>query len=290
VVVAVAIRPGLLARTGRRQRQWLVATRAVASEAAVVTGLYSVWQLAGSVSVMRVTGALERARSIWDLERWLHLPSEAATQHLVLPYPWLTQGFNRFYAIVHGPSMLVFLIWLFVRHRDRYPRARNTVAIVTGACLAIQLVPVAPPRMLDGLGLVDTPLLYHQSVYDALGRGLAYQLSAMPSVHVAWAVMIAMVVITASSSRWRWLVLLDPILTVLAVVVTGNHFWLDGIVAVALIPMAAMALTAASALGSALRRSGGGTGGHDGGMPRAVPEMAPGSEDASGPARVPAAK
>jgi len=289
VVVAVTIRPGLLARTTRLQRQWLVATRAVASEAAVVAGLYSVWQLAGSVSVMRVTGALERARSIWDLERWLHLPSEAAVQHLVLPYPWLAQGFNHFYAIVHGPSMLVFLIWLFVRHRDRYPRARNTVAIVTGACLAIQLVPVAPPRMLDGLGLVDTPLLYHQSVYDALGRGLAYQLSAMPSVHVAWAVMIAMVVITASSSRWRWLVLLDPILTVLAVVVTGNHFWLDGIVAVALIPMAAMALTAASALRSGLRPSGSGTRGHDGDM-RVVAEVAPGSEDAPGQARVPAAK
>jgi len=229
----------------------------VASEAAVVVGLYSVWQLAGSVSVMKVTGALERARAIWDVERWLHLPSEAAVQHLVLPHPWLVQALNRFYAIVHGPSMFVFLVWLFVRHRDRYPRARNTVAVVTGACLAIQLVPVAPPRMLVGLGIVDTPLAYHQSVYDALGRGLAYQLSAMPSVHVAWAVLIAMVVITASSSRWRWLVLLDPILTVWAVVATGNHFWLDGIVAVALIPMAAGALTAASILASRFAPSDG---------------------------------
>jgi len=202
-------------------------TRAVASEAAVVTGLYSIWQLAGTVSVMDVTGALDRARSIWDFERWLHLPSEAAVQHMVLPHPWLVEALNRFYAIVHGPSMIVFLVWLFVRHRDRYPRARNTVAIVTGACLAVQLVPVAPPRMLDGLGVVDTPLLYHQSVYDALGRGLAYQLSAMPSVHVAWAVMIALFVIGASSSRWRWLVLADPVLTVWAVVATGNHFWLD---------------------------------------------------------------
>jgi len=258
VAVALAIRPGLVVRVGWRHRRWLVVTRAVTSEAAVVVGLYSVWQLAGTVSVMQVTGALERARSIWDVERWLHLPSEVTVQHLVLPHPWLVQGLNRFYAIVHGPSMLMFLVWLFVRHRDRYRQARNMVAVVTGACLVIQLVPVAPPRMLEGLGLVDTGLLYHQSVYDALGRGLAYQLSAMPSVHVAWAVMIAMVVIGASSSRWRWLVLADPVFTVWAVVATGNHFWLDGIVAVALIPVAVLMLTAVSWWGSRLAGAGGG--------------------------------
>lgn len=253
VVLALAIRPATLGWATPRHARWPRAVRAVASEAAVVAGLYSIWQLAGTVSVMEVDGALERARSIWDVERWLHLPSEASVQHLVLPHPWLVEALNRFYAIVHGPSMLVFLVWLFVRHRDRYPRARNTVAIVTGACLAIQLVPVAPPRMLGGLGVVDTPLLYHQSVYDALGRGLAYQLSAMPSVHVAWAVMIALVVIRASTSRWRWLVLLHPVLTVWAVVATGNHFWADGIVAVALIPVAAAALSAAAWAATSLR-------------------------------------
>jgi len=290
VAVAVAIRPSLAARMRRRQQRWLVGTRTVASEAAVVAGLYSVWQLAGSVSVMRVDDALDRARSIWNVERWLHLPSEVAVQHLVLPHPWLAQGLNRFYAIVHGPSMIVFLVWLFVRHRDQYPRARNMVAIVTGACLAIQLVPVAPPRMLDGLGIVDTGLLYHQSVYDALGRGLAYQLSAMPSVHVAWAVMIAVFVIDASSSRWRWLVLADPVLTVWAVVATGNHFWLDGIVAVALIPLAAMALAASAALGSRLGAPGvDHHGGDDDTMsPRVERDPIPESEDVAATARVPA--
>ncbi len=183
--------------------------------------------------------------------------------------------------------MLIFLVWLFVRHRDRYPRARNMIAIVTGACLAIQLVPVAPPRMLEGLGIVDTPLLYHQSVYDALGRGLAYQLSAMPSVHVAWAVMIAMVVIGVSSSRWRWLVLLDPALTVVAVVATGNHFWLDGIVAVALIPVAAGALTAVAVLGARLRWGEAGDDRSDDGMMTGPPPQG-WSPDAVGTARVPA--
>ncbi len=99
VAIAVAIRPGLFTGTTWRlkglrdqaQARWLLTTRAVASEAAVVAGLYSIWQLAGTVSVMKVNGALERARWLWDIERWLHLPSEAAMQRLVLPHSWLVQ-------------------------------------------------------------------------------------------------------------------------------------------------------------------------------------------------------
>jgi hypothetical protein len=222
--------------------------RAVAAEAAVVSGLYTVWQLAGTLSVMKVDRALARAMSIWHLERWLHLPSEVSFQRALLPHPWAVQAANRFYAVAHGTALLVFLVWLFFRHRQRYPHTRNVIALVTGASLAIQLVPVAPPRMLDGLGFVDTGLLYHQSVYTALGRGLADQLSAMPSVHVAWAVLIAVVVIQVSPSPWRWLVALHPVLTVVAVVVTANHFWLDGMVAVALIVAAEVLLTGGGAL------------------------------------------
>ena len=37
------------------------------------------------------------------------------------------------------------------------------------------------------------------------------QLSAMPSVHVAWAVLVALGVILFSTSRWRWLILAHPV-------------------------------------------------------------------------------
>jgi hypothetical protein len=57
------------------------------------------------------------------------------------------------------------------------------------------------------------------------------QLSAMPSVHIGWAILVALAVITTAHSRWRWLALLYPALTTLAVVVTANHFWLDGVAA-----------------------------------------------------------
>jgi hypothetical protein len=68
-------------------------------------------------------------------------------------------------------------------------------------------------------------------VYSWHGGFDADELSAMPSVHVGWALIVAIAVITASRSRWRWLAAGYPLLTLLVVVVTANHFWLDGIAA-----------------------------------------------------------
>jgi hypothetical protein len=60
----------------------------------------------------------------------------------------------------------------------------------------------------------------------------------MPSVHVAWAVIIGVVVVMATTTRWRWLALLHPVATMIVVVVTGNHYWLDGLVAIAVLGLA----------------------------------------------------
>ena len=106
------------------------------------------------------------------------------------------------------------------------------------------LDPGGTPRLISGLGFVDTGLLYHQSVYGPAGAGISDQVSAMPSLHVAWACLIALAVIQVSTSRWRWLIVLHPILTMVAVVVTANHFWLDGIVAAGLLGLSLMAVRA----------------------------------------------
>lgn len=232
------------ARTSRRRRAAAVA--AFTNELTIVLGLYALWRIAGTLSVMNTGGAVARGRSIWHLEQALHLPSEAAVQRWVLPHSLLAESANAYYAIVHVPALIVFLLWMFIRHRDRYPRWRNALAVLTGACLAIQLVPVAPPRMFPQFGFVDTAVRYHQSVYGPIGSGLADQLSAMPSVHVGWATLIGIAVVATSQSRWRWLVLAHPLATIWVVTVTANHWWLDGIVAVALLAGAlAVADTAA---------------------------------------------
>jgi hypothetical protein len=223
---------GLFAKPTNRAAQYVLG---FARETAVVLGLYALWQFAGTLALLHVDGAVARGRWIFDLSHDLHLPSELTLQHAVLHSSILVQALNIFYATMHFPGMIAFLIWTFVRHRDRYPQVRNTMVLVTGSSLAIQLIPTAPPRLTPGLGFVDTPALFHQSVYAPVGSPGPDQLSAMPSVHVAWAVLVALGVILISTSRWRWWIVAHPIVTVVAVVATGNHWWFDGIVAVWLI-------------------------------------------------------
>lgn len=239
VLAAAFAAAGLVLRLPalRRVRR-LPPAGAVATESALVVALFALWQLAGSLAVMGTTGALARAWDIWHAERLLHLPSEVALQRLVLPYRLLLEVANGYYIYGHFMPLIAFLAWTFLRHRGSYPQVRAAVVIVTGASLLIQLVPVAPPRMLPQAGFVDTGLLFHQSVYGPATGGLADQYSAMPSVHIAWATLIAVWVWRLAPGRWRWLGIAHAGLMTLVVVVTANHFWADCLVAAALVAVA----------------------------------------------------
>ena len=168
----------------------------------------------------------------------LHLPSEALVQRAFLRHPLIVEGLNLYYAGLHFAVVIGCLIWVYIWHRRQYPRVRTTLVLFTAGALLIQLVPVAPPRMLPGDGMIDTAVQYGQSVYGSVAGFNADQLSAMPSVHVGWALLVAVVTVQLSRSRWRWLALGYPALTLLAVVVTANHFWLDGIAAAVLLALA----------------------------------------------------
>jgi len=156
-------------------------------------------------------------------------------QNGLLRHHDLVQAVNVFYLAAHVGGLVLFLPWLFIRHREHYRQWRNVIAVFTGVSVLIQLISVAPPRLLPQYGFVDTGALYHESAYQHLGQGLIGQLSSMPSIHVGWAIAIAWAVISTSSSRLRWLVIAHPILTVYAVVATANHFWLDCIAAAGLV-------------------------------------------------------
>ena len=216
--------------------RWARTTAAFAIEATVIAALYTIWQLAGTIAIMGTQDAYHRASWIASTERTLHLPSEAGVQHLVLGHSTAVQALNLYYASMHFAMLGVFLVWLFIRHREAYSRVRNTIALATLACLAISFVPVAPPRLL-GNGIVDTAVEYGQSVYNA---GLATdQMSAMPSVHVLWCVAIGWYAVRIGRSRWRWLGPLHAAITIFVVVATGNHWWSDGIVAIAVLVVCA---------------------------------------------------
>jgi hypothetical protein len=216
---------------------------AALQETCVVMVLYSLWQVAGAWSVMGVDDALARGRWLIRVQDAMGLPSERSLQRLILDTPWLVRASNLYYAIVHVPALVATLIWGFIAHRHLYSRLRNTVTLTTAGCLLIQLIPLAPPRMFPELGFVDTGELYGQSVYNALGRGMAGQLAAMPSVHVAWAVIVSVFAVWFPCRMiWKVVGVTHGVLTILVVAATGNHFWLDGIVAALIMIVALGAL------------------------------------------------
>jgi hypothetical protein len=226
------------AAAARSRRPWLMATAGFAREAGVLFALFGLWQLVGGVGRMSPDGALDRGEWIWHAERVLRMPNETALQRAFLPHPLIVEALNLYYAGLHFAVVIGCLIWVYIWHRRQYPHVRTTLVLFTAGALLIQFVPVAPPRMLPHDGMVDTAVRYGQSVYGSVAGFNADQLSAMPSVHVGWSLLAALVIVEVSRSRWRWLALTYPVLTLLAVVVTANHYWMDGIAAALLLALA----------------------------------------------------
>jgi hypothetical protein len=201
-----------------------------------VTVLFCGYKLGRVAAGGHVPEAFGNAHRIWDLERSLHLPSEVSAQAVLLHGRTLTEAANTYYATVHFPATLLFLLWMFFRRPDHYVWIRRVLTALTAAGLLLHvLFPLAPPRMLSGVGLVDTARLYGPEVYGPDTDTLVNQYAAMPSLHIGWASVIAIGLIVSTRSRWRWLWLAHPFVTVVVVVGTANHYWADGIVAGALL-------------------------------------------------------
>jgi hypothetical protein len=228
---------GLVALVLRRSRPTRLGdiVGPAALEFAFVAALYSIWRMAKNLPLTRADGALERAHDIVAVQELLRLPCELSLQRFVLDHDWLAWFSAYYYAVAHVPGIVIFLVWLYARHRDVYPHWRNALAILTAFCLFIRFVKVAPPRYLTDLGYVDVSALYGIDVYGEAGSGVSSQFAAMPSLHVAWAAVIAFGALAASTSRWRWIGMAHLVMTMLVIAATGHHWWLDGIVALALL-------------------------------------------------------
>ncbi len=254
-----ALLSGLVAVGLKRLRPGSRTTASVAPAAlefALVASLYSLWRIARRLPLSRDEGAIERAYRIVDFQRWLHLPTELSLQQFVLQHGWLAQLSNYYYACLHVPTLLVFLVWMYVRHRDEYPHWRNGLVLVTAGCLVIRFVRVAPPRFLSDIGYVDLSSLYGWNLYGPVGSGVSDQFAAMPSIHIAWAAVVSFGIIAVTKGWWRWLFLGHLVITFLVVSATGNHWWLDGIVAVVLLVVGLWLDTAVRRI-RARRRPGG---------------------------------
>ncbi|MFG2574864.1 phosphatase PAP2 family protein [Streptomyces sp. NPDC048481] len=236
----------------------------VVRELLLVAGLFLVYKLGRQLVAGHTGEAFRDAHDVWRLERWLRLPDEGTVQSPLLHGDGLAQVANTYYATVHFPATLAFLVWLYLRRPAHYLWARRALTAVTAAALALHLAfPLAPPRMLAATGLVDTARVYGPSVYGPPQTDqLSNQFAAMPSLHFGWALMVAIGLMAATRSRLRRLWLLHPLLTLLVIVGTANHYWLDAVAAGVL-------LGAALTLIRAPRRTA--TGGVGRGAPATVP-------------------
>ena len=212
-------------------------------EVPLIAMLYLVYAGGRLLASHHAGEAFHHAEQVWSFERAIGLPSEHSLQQLALNWTWLIKAMGVYYARVHFPATIGVLVWLFIRRPEAYPWFRWTLVLLTGFGLVGHvLYPLAPPRMLPDHGMVDTAKVFGESVYGQVGTGLANQFAAMPSLHVGWAVLIAIALITTLRSKWRWLIVLHPVITLAVVVITGNHYWLDGIVA-GLLLVLALAIT-----------------------------------------------
>jgi hypothetical protein len=189
--------------------------------------------------------AMEHARQVVRVERNLHVFGEHRLQETAMSFDGLIQFLNHYYVFVHFPVSFAFIGWVIIRHRDVYTRFRNWFLAVTLSALAIHVAyPLAPPRMLEDNGFVDTLQRYGPSIYSQdTNESVANQFAAMPSLHFGWALLIALMFIRIKRTRWSYLALAHPAITLLAIVATANHYLADAAVAGALVLGVDAALT-----------------------------------------------
>jgi hypothetical protein len=209
-----------------------------AGEVVLVGALFAFYNLGRIVAAQDVGKADAHARRILDVQAYLPLPSERSVQDAFIDHDLLIRFAGEYYSRVHFPLTAAVLVFLYVRRPGAYSWAKWSLVIATGAAMVVHvLVPVTPPRLLESLGMVDTGLMTGDSPYSQSSplSAVSNQYAAMPSLHVGWAVLVAIVLISSGRGRNRWWWVLHPAITLLVVIVTANHYWLDAILGTALV-------------------------------------------------------
>lgn len=176
--------------------------------------------------------AMRNALRVVHLERTLMIYHEQAIQHAFLGDRLFIEFWNLFYGSFHFVVTTVALVVLFRRFPQRYRRWRNTLAITTGlALIGFATYPLMPPRLLpSSFHFVDTLKSYGAlwSFDSGTVAKISNQYAAMPSLHFAWSTWSALVLVPAVKPLWgKALAAVYPALTLFAIVVTANHYFLD---------------------------------------------------------------
>ncbi|MFI1416690.1 bifunctional glycosyltransferase 87/phosphatase PAP2 family protein [Streptomyces sp. NPDC020731] len=177
--------------------------------------------------------AEEHGQQILDLERLLHIDIEHAVNHAVVKIGRLREFFDFYYTSFHFVVPLTVLGLLYWRRPVDYRWARSALGFATLlALVGFWLYPLAPPRLMSGLGIIDTVhgvQDFSKPDYGTLTH-LTNQYAAMPSLHFGWSLWCGLVIAIIAPKPWmRALGLLHPLFTASAIVATGNHWVLDAV-------------------------------------------------------------
>lgn len=191
----------------------------------------------------KASAAFANANLLVDWERATGTFFEPGLQQSLLSERWLIDAANWAYMNSHFVVTTSFLVWLYVFRNSAYYFVRNMFLVAMGlALVGYTLFPTAPPRLLPEEGFVDTITAYSQLNHDsALVKIFVNPYAAVPSMHIAFALMIALPaarVVRRRALRLAWL--LYPLLVLFVVVVTANHFWLDAAAGAAVAALSAV--------------------------------------------------
>src|SRR5262245_23504222 len=168
----------------------------------VVLGVYAAAETIGGTG--RADAAQVHGWQLLRLERAAHIAVEQPLNVWLARQGPLRVLANYEYAVTYVVSAFAVLGWVYAFRPGMYRWARNSFIVlnVTGvACFA--LYPLAPPRLLAGGPFVDTVSRGH--TFASWGSPVvahANELAAMPSLHIAWALWVSVVLARVSGARW----------------------------------------------------------------------------------------
>ena len=220
---------------------------------ALFGGAYYLYRLVRGFVDGQAVLAFEHARTLVDVERAMGLFFEPAMQAWAEGQDWVLTVSNWMYVNSHFVVTTTFLAWLYLARNHAYYFVRNMFMVAMGLALVLYVAyPTAPPRFLPEYGFFDSVAAFAGPDAEQSVSLLYNPYAAVPSMHVAFALMIAIPAMMLV--RRRWLKLLwgvYPAVVTFVVIVTANHFWLDAalgaLVAVASAWAASAALRPAAA-------------------------------------------
>jgi hypothetical protein len=209
-------------------------------EVLLFLGVYVFYKISRYVAIGDVNTAFDHAYDVVNLEKQMGIFYEIPFQKFFLDKESIVRFLNRFYTLVHLPSIIIFFAWLFRYHSRHYTMIRNYFFAANFIALFMYIsYPCAPPRMLHDLGFVDTLLEVSKvNLYDGPLVRFFNQYAAMPSMHFGTSLLISVTVFLLAKPKWfRIVMLFYPPMVFLVIVITGNHFFLDAIVGAMMISL-----------------------------------------------------